>query len=121
VIVVTNRIPLAHGQESDFEDRFRQRAPAVVRAPGFIRNEVHRPRPMKFDAACGQYVPDQSQQAYYEVKTWWRSFQDYEDWTRSAAFARVQDSDVPKKMQAAMKSIDVHEVFIESPASGNLF
>jgi heme-degrading monooxygenase HmoA len=121
VIVVTNRIPVARGQESAFEDRFRQHAPAVVRAPGFIRNEVHRPRPMKFDAACGQYVPDQSQQAYYEVKTWWRSFQDYEDWTRSAAFARAEGSDLPKKVAAMSSSIDVHEVFIEAPASGNLY
>jgi heme-degrading monooxygenase HmoA len=121
VIVVTNRVPLAHGQESDFEDRFRRRALAVVRAPGFIRNEVHRPRPMKFDTTRGQYLPDPSQPAFYEVKTWWRSFQDYEDWTQSAAFARAQDGDTPKKMQAGMNSIDVHEVFIESPASGNLF
>jgi heme oxygenase (mycobilin-producing) len=120
VIVVTNRIPVAKGHESEFEDRFRRRAQLVDRAPGFIRNEVHRPRPMKFDLEQGQFVPDASQQAYYEVKTWWRSFQDFEDWTQTPAFAEAQDSRSPKAMFSGPSALDVHEVFLESPASGNL-
>ena len=48
MIVITNRIPVAQGHEIDFEDRFKNRAHLVDRAPGFIRNEVHRPRPVKF-------------------------------------------------------------------------
>ena len=43
MIVVTNRIPVASGYEIDFEDRFRNRVHLVDQAPGFIRNEVHRP------------------------------------------------------------------------------
>jgi len=120
VIVVTNRIPVAAGHESDFEDRFRRRASLVDRSPGFIRNEVHRPRPMKFNQELGQFVPDPKQQAYYEVKTWWRSFEDFEDWTQTPAFAEAHDNAPPKHMFAGPNLLDVHEVFIELPRSGNL-
>jgi heme oxygenase (mycobilin-producing) len=120
VIVVTNRIRVASGHESQFEERFRRRAPAVDRSPGFIRNEVHRPRPMRFDRELGEYVPDPSQPAFYEVKTWWRSFQDYEDWTRSPEFEKVHESKGSKDKLVTQSELDVHEVFIESPASGNL-
>jgi heme-degrading monooxygenase HmoA len=120
VIVVTNRIPVAVGHESDFEDRFRRRAHLVDRAPGFIRNEVHRPCSMKFDHERGQFVPDRTQQAYYEVKTWWRTLQDFEDWTQSPAFAEAHENRAPKDMFAGPSKLDIHEVFIESPALGNL-
>lgn len=120
MIVVTNRIPVAEGHESEFEDRFRRRAHLVDRAPGFIRNEVHRPRPMRFDHQSGQFVPDQARAAYYEVKTWWRTLQDFEDWTSSPAFAEAHDSRPPKSMFSGPSQLDVHEVFIESPASGNM-
>jgi heme-degrading monooxygenase HmoA len=120
VIVVTNRIPVARGHESEFEDRFRRRAHLVDRAPGFIRNEVHRPRPMRFDHEQGEFVPDPTQQAYYEVKTWWRTLQDFEDWTRSPRFAEAHENRPPKEMFAGPSKLDIHEVFIESPVSGNL-
>jgi heme-degrading monooxygenase HmoA len=120
VIVVTNRIPVAPGHESDFEARFRLAARGAETRPGFIRNEVHRPRPMKFDNGARQFVPNPQQQAYYEVKTWWRSFEDFEDWTRSAEFAEKSREPAPRKMFAGPDLLDVHEVFIESPYSGNL-
>ncbi len=120
MIVVTNRIPVARGHESDFEDRFRRRAHLEDRSPGFIRNEVHRPRPMKFDPLLRQFVPDPKQQAYYEVKTWWRSFEDFEDWTESAAFAEAHHDRSGKKLFPGQSTLDVHEVFIESPHSGHL-
>jgi heme-degrading monooxygenase HmoA len=46
MVVVTNRIPVSKGHEIDFEDRFKRRVHLVDRSPGFIRNEVHRPRPV---------------------------------------------------------------------------
>ena len=49
MVVVTNRIPVSTGHEIDFEDRFKRRVHLVDRHPGFVRNEVHRPRPMRFD------------------------------------------------------------------------
>ena len=58
MIVVTNRIPVASGHEIDFEDRFRNRVHLVDQAPGFIRNEVHRRRPVRFDHEQGTFVDD---------------------------------------------------------------
>ena len=56
MVVVTNRIPVARGHEIDFEDRFKRRVHLVDRSPGFVRNEVHRPRPVKFDHERGTWV-----------------------------------------------------------------
>ena len=43
MIVVSNRIPVAPGQEAAFERRFRDRAGLVDRHPGFVRLEILRP------------------------------------------------------------------------------
>ena len=40
MIVVTNRIPVSKGHESDFEDRFKHRVHLVDQSPGFIRNAL---------------------------------------------------------------------------------
>ncbi len=77
MIVVTNCMPVAKGHEIDFEDRFRNRVHLVDKSPGFIRNEVHRPRPMRFDHDTGEFVADEEAEGYYEVKTWWRSMEDF--------------------------------------------
>jgi len=73
MICVTNRIPVAEGYEIDFEDRFRKRVHLVDQAKGFIRNEVHRPRPMKLDHQTGEWTPGPAGTGSYEVKTWWES------------------------------------------------
>ncbi len=114
MIVVTNRIPVAKGHEIDFEDRFRNRAHLVDRAPGFVRNEVHRPRPMKMDRETGRWVPDEEAQGYYEVKTWWRSFDDFVAWTKSPAFAEAHQSRPPKEMFAGPNVLEVHEVMVST-------
>jgi hypothetical protein len=69
MIVITNRIPVAMGHEIDFEDRLKHRVHLVDRAPGFVRNEVHRPRPMRFDHESGTWTEDPDAQGYCEVKT----------------------------------------------------
>jgi heme-degrading monooxygenase HmoA len=112
MFVVTNRIPVARGHEIDFEDRFQNRVHLVDRAPGFIRNEVHRPKPMKFDHETGQFVEDPSRDGYYEVKTWWRSLDDFVAWTRSEAFAKAHANRAPKEMFRGPSELDVHEVFL---------
>ena len=50
--------------EAEFEDRFVRRLHLVDQSPGFVRNEIHRPRPMKFSKAG--WVPDPDKQGYYE-------------------------------------------------------
>ena len=69
MIVVTNRIPVAQGHEIDFEDRFRKRLHLVDESPGFIRNEVHRPRPRRFDHESGGFVddPEERRRLLYEI------------------------------------------------------
>ena len=98
MIVVTNRIPVAQGHEIDFEDRFRKRVHLVDQSPGFVRNEVHRPRPMKLDHKTGSWSEDTETQGYYEVKTWWRSFDDFVAWTRGPAFAEAHANRPPKEI-----------------------
>jgi len=114
MIVVTNKIAVAAGHEIDFEDRFRNRAHLVDQAPGFIRNEVHRPRPMKFDHETGDFLPNPEEEGYYEVKTWWRSIDDFVAWTRSEAFAEAHANRAPKEMFRGPSKLDVHEVFLST-------
>ena len=114
MIVVTNRIPVAEGHESDFEDRFRNRVHLVDRAPGFIRNEVHRPRPVKLAHATGQWVPDPENPGFYEVKTWWRTMEDFVAWTASPAFAEAHKNRAPKEMFSGPSKLIVHEVFLST-------
>ncbi len=111
MIVVTNRIPVARGHEIDFEDRFRRRVHLVDRHPGFVRNEVHRPRPMKFDHERGTWAEDPDGQGYYEVKTWWRTFADFVAWTESKDFAEAHSSRPPREMFSGPNVLEVHEVF----------
>jgi heme-degrading monooxygenase HmoA len=110
MIVVTNRIPVARGHEIDFEDRFKRRVHLVDRHPGFIRNEVHRPRPMKFVHETGGWVDDPDGQGYYEVKTWWRNFDDFVAWTKSPDFAEAHSSRPPKEMFAGPNVLEVHDI-----------
>lgn len=114
MIVVTNRIPVASGHEIDFEDRFKKRVHLVDQAPGFIRNEVHRPKPMQFDHETGNWSEDTRAQGYYEVKTWWRSFDDFVAWTHSEAFAEAHKRQPPKEMFAGPSQLDIHEVFLST-------
>ena len=69
MIVVTNRIPVTTGHEIDFEDCFRNRV----------------------------YLGDPDAEGYYEVKTWWRSMDDFVAWTRSEAFAEA-DANRPHQL-----------------------
>jgi len=114
MIVVTNRIPVAAGHEIDFEDRFRNRVHLVDKAPGFVRNEVHRPRPMRFDHETGAFVEVAEAEGYYEVKTWWRSIDDFVAWTRSPAFGEAHANRPPKEMFRGPSQLDVHEVFLST-------
>ena len=121
MVVVTNRIPVSKGHEIDFEDRFKRRVHLVDRSPGFVRNEVHRPRPVKFeprDAAAGSRTPDA--QGYYEVKTWWRTFDDFVAWTKSPAFAEAHSSRPPKEMFAGPNVLEVHEILTSTDLAARL-
>ena len=110
MVVVTNRIPVSQGHEIDFEDRFKKRVHLVDRSPGFIRNEVHRPRPVKFDRDSGRFLDDPEGEGYYEVKTWWKSFDDFVAWTKSPEFREAHANRPPKEMFRGPNVLEVHEV-----------
>lgn len=114
MIVVTNRIPVAEAYRIDFEERFRKRVHLVDRSPGFVRNEVHRPRPMKFDHETGAWRDDPSEPGCYEVKTWWRSLEDFVAWTKSPAFAEAHANRPPKEMFTGPSKLEIHEVFLST-------
>ena len=114
MIVVTNRMSVAEGYEIDFEDRFRKRVHLVDSAPGFIRNEVHRPRPMRFEHESGNFVADATQEGYYEVKTWWRSIKDFEAWVQSPEFAEAHRNKPPKEMFRESSKLLIHEAFLST-------
>lgn len=114
MICVTNRIPVAEGYEIDFEDRFRKRVHLVDQAKGFIRNEVHRPRPMELDHQTGEWTRGPVGTGYYEVKTWWRSFDDFVAWTTSPEFAEAHRNRPPKEMFRGPNELTIHEVFLST-------
>ncbi len=111
MIVVTNRMKVAAGYEANFEERFSKRVHLVDQSPGFIRNEVHRPRPMKRDSDSGQWVEDPTKKGCYEVKTWWSSLADFVAWTKSPSFAEAHKNRPPKDMFDGPGKIEIHEVF----------
>ena len=116
MIVVTNRMSIAEGHEIDFEDRFKNRVHLVDQAPGFIRNEIHRPRPMRFDHDSGRFVEAPEEEGFYEVKTWWKSLEDFEAWTNSPAFAEAHKNKPPKEMFSGPSKLEIHEVFLSTSA-----
>jgi heme oxygenase (mycobilin-producing) len=109
-VIVTNRIPVAEGHNIDFEERFRRRVHLVDQSPGFIRNEVHRPRPMRFDRDTGEWTPNLDKQGHYEVKTWWRSMDAFIAWTRSESFRLAHADRPPKEMFSGPPEIVIHEI-----------
>ena len=75
-----------------------------------VLNEVHRPRLLKFDHEHGGWIEDPEAQGYYEVKTWWRTFDDFVAWTKSPSFAEAHSSRPPKEMFAGPNVLEVHEI-----------
>jgi heme-degrading monooxygenase HmoA len=69
---------------------------------------------MRFDHETGQFVDDDQVEGFYEVKTWWRSLDDFVAWTRSEAFAEAHANRPPKDMFRGPSQLDVHEVFLST-------
>ena len=94
MIVVSNRIQVAKGQEGAFEQRFQGRARLVETMPGFVRLEIL--RPVKSD--------------YYVVLTTWESAKDFEAWTESPQFREAHSQRPPKEMFAGPNVFEMHEI-----------
>lgn len=102
MIVVANRIFVAPGQETAFEERFRQRAGLVERAPGFIRHQVLRP-----------LNPEHP----YVVMTTWRDRASFEAWVQSPAFRDAHAHTPPADMFRAANQMEMHEVVMTAEAA----
>ncbi len=113
MIVVTNRIPVAAGQEAAFEDRFRHRAHLIDRSPGFIKNLVLRPIQRRFNHQTGAWETI-TEQGYYLVQTYWESEQAFWDWTKSDAFRAAHSNRPPAEMFAGPNVLEMHEVILST-------
>jgi heme-degrading monooxygenase HmoA len=98
MIVVMNRIPVAPGFEEAFEERFRDRVSTVAVTPGFLRNEILRPL----------------QGDHYIVKTYWRTREDFERWTRGESFHPIHVNRPPAQMFSGPNVLEIHEIIQES-------
>jgi heme-degrading monooxygenase HmoA len=113
VFVVTNRIPVARGQEEAFEDRFRNRAHLIDRAPGFIKNQVLRPVQRRFNHKTGAW--DEIQEpGYHLVQTTWETEQDFWNWTQSESFRAAHSNRPPAEMFAGPNVMEIHEVVLST-------
>jgi heme-degrading monooxygenase HmoA len=94
MIVVTNRIPVAKGQEAAFEGRFRGRAGLVEHRPGFQGFQLLRP----------------VQGEHYLVMTWWDSEVHFRAWTESDEFRQAHKDRPPTELFAGPNVFEIHEV-----------
>jgi heme-degrading monooxygenase HmoA len=118
MIVVTTRFSVPQDEQSEFEQRLRDGVLLLQHPHGLIRNEVHRPCAVRFEESRGQFVSQQRSAAQYEVKTWWRSLEDFEDWTKGPAFQNQAGRKALQDTFTRAERLDVHEVFIESSRAG---
>ena len=113
MFVVTNRIPVARSHESDFEDRFRNRAHLIDESPGFIKNIVLRPVQRRFNHETGDWE-EKEETGFYLVQTYWENEQAFWDWTRSDSFRIAHSNRPPAEMFAGPNVLEIHEVILST-------
>ena len=96
MVVVMNRIPVAEGRESEFEQTFAARDRAVDQMPGFVDLQVLRP----------------SEGRTYVVMTRWRSREAFEAWTKSEAFINAHRKQSPG-LAAERPTLEIYEVLAD--------
>lgn len=94
--VTTNRLPIARGFESQFEERFTSRPSHMPGVPGFVRNYLLRPS---------------GDTKFYVVMTIWASKAAFEAWTRSESFLKSHSGPpAPAGMYAGDLMLESFEV-----------
>lgn len=104
MIVVSNRIPVAPGFESEFEKRFEGRARLVEKHQGFVRLEILRPVDVELHGR------NQGGSDYYVVLTYWQTQEDFVRWTESDSFREAHSNRPPKEMFAGPNVFEMHEI-----------
>jgi heme oxygenase (mycobilin-producing) len=113
MIVVSNRIQVAAGYESEFEKRFEGRARLVEKQPGFVRLEILRPTPVEMHGKT------QGGSDYYVVLTYWENKESFVGWTESPAFREAHSNRPPKEMFSGPNVFEMHEVIQSVEAKKN--
>jgi heme-degrading monooxygenase HmoA len=96
MVVVMNRITVAEGRESEFEQTFAARDRAVDQMPGFVDLQVLRP----------------SEGRTYVVMTRWRSRAAFDAWTKSEAFISAHRKQSPG-LAAERPTLEIYEVLAD--------
>src|SRR3990172_9449757 len=104
MIIVSNRIPVAPGQETEFEKRFEGRGPPVEKQPGFLRFQILRPTSVEMHGGR------MGESKYYVVLTFWETKEDFVRWTESDSFREAHSNRPPKEMFAGPNVFEMHEV-----------
>ena len=99
MFIVANRVPVADGYQSMFEERFRARAGQIEKQAGFVRMQVLQP------AKPG--LP-------YVVLTTWQDKTAFEQWVGSEDFRTVHANPMPKEAFNGEGAIEMHEVIISA-------
>lgn len=116
MIKVTNRIPVAEGFETDFEERFRTRAHLVDTHKGFISNRVLRPVTRRWSHRDGSWSETDNPQ-FFVIETYWESEEDFWAWTKSEDFRTAHANRPPEGMFDGPNVLEIHEVAFESLGS----
>lgn len=103
--VVMNRIPVHPDFREAFEERFRRRAGAVDRMPGFIRTMVLRP---------------ENGDDPYVVLTMWESKEHYIAWTQSEAFQQghARGGRLPEEAYRGPSRVEGFTTVVDSAQAG---
>lgn len=104
MFVVSNRIPVAPGQEDAFAERFRHRAGLVEHHQGFVRMEILRPDTVPLHGRSMGASP------YHVVLTYWERKEDFVAWTQSQDFRTAHADRPPPEMFAGDNVFELHEI-----------
>ena len=101
MFVVMNRIPVNPDYVGQFEERFANRAREVDKMPGFVRNQVLRPK-----------NPDDP----YIVLTVWQSQADFEAWVNSESFRKghAKSGTLPRGAFKGQSKLESFEVILDT-------
>ena len=73
---------------------------------------------MRFVHETGEWEAAPEKEGYYEIKTWWRSMDDFIAWTHSESFRIAHADRPPKEMFRGPSELIVHEIVTSTDLDG---
>ena len=99
MFVVTNRVFVSPGWESQFEDRFQKRAGQIDKQDGFVNMYVMRP--------CSEETP-------FVVMTMWNNKEAFLNWVESEDFKQSHSNPLPKEAYGKGGGMEQFDVVVSS-------